>query len=147
VIRVARVPEDLLVLDPPLVELPPVERGVTGEECGRRDRLRVGPDRIRLEAVSDPDRAVRRLSLVRATSLLVARLEQVVPEVFLWHVIHSQVRGLVQELRAERVEDGLACEEAAQPVRHRVEVEDGARRRVGREVELPRGPVAERPRA
>src|SRR5207245_7069516 len=42
---------------------------------------------------------------------------------------------------------GRACEEAARPVRHRVEEENRARRRAGREVEVARGPVAERPAA
>src|SRR5690242_21920373 len=79
--------------------------------------------------------------------LVVARLEQIVSEVFLGDVVDRKVRSLIEELRADRVEDGLSREEAAQPVRHRVEVEDGARRRVGREVEAARRPVAEGPGA
>ena len=68
------------------------------------------------------------------------------PQVLLRHVVHGQVPGLVQELRAERVEDGLSCDETSQPIRHRVEVENGARRRIGREVEAasgrsPNGPL------
>ena len=67
--------EHLLVLHEPLVELAPVERRVPGEEGSRSDRLDVGPDRVRLEAIPDADRAVRRHALVRAAGLLLARLE------------------------------------------------------------------------
>src|SRR5581483_4429249 len=97
-----------------------------------------------LDAIADAKRAVRRLSLVRAAGLLLAGLEQLVPQVFLGDVVDREVPGLVQELRADRVEDGFAREEAAQPVRHRVEVENRARRRVRREVEAPLRPRPER---
>ena len=118
-----------------------------GEERGRRERLAVRPDRVGLDPVAYAKRAVRRVALVRAVRLLLARLEQVVPQVLLRHVVHRQVPGLVEELRAERVEDRLPREEAAEPVRDRLEEQDGARRRVGDEVELPRGSRPERPAA
>jgi hypothetical protein len=103
-------PEHLLVLAEPLVYLLPAERRVPGEEGGRGDRLAVRPDRVGLEAASDADRAVRRRALVRAPRPAVARLEQLVPQVLLRHVVHGEVPRLVQELRADRVEHGLPGE-------------------------------------
>ena len=129
VIGVARVDDRGLVLLQPLVHLVPVEGEVAGERRRIVERLWVAPDRVLGDLAAGMHGPVRRLALVRAGGVLVARDEQVHADLLLREVVDRQKTLLVQQLRVTAVDDGLAAEPRADPPRRVLEVDQALRAR------------------
>src|SRR4051812_32002383 len=130
--RVAQVAEDLLGLLVPRVHPIPVRRHVARKPRCALDRLGVAPEHVFGRLAAGVDRPVGRVALEWAMAGVAGRREQLLADVLERHVEHGRERGLVEELPADRVDDGLAADHRPHPARVVHEVEE-----VLRSFELP----------
>ena len=114
VIGVAQVAGDRLVLDEPAVDAVGVQRGEPAQPRRGLERLLVGPDGVLAHVVADAQRPVRGVALERAVRRRLRALEQVGVDVGERDVGHRQDPGLVQQVRAGRVEHERVADERAQ---------------------------------
>src|SRR5207244_910469 len=93
--------------------------------------------------LADADRPVPRLALLGAPRGAVRVLEQLARDIVLGEVVDGEMLRLVQEPGAPAVDDRLAGDEGANPLRDRVPVEHRVRS-VDLDVEAASGTAAER---
>jgi len=105
------VDEDLVVLLEPGVHPAPIDGQVALDVGTLGQRVLVAPDGVADHPVTDRDRPVGGVTLVRAVGGGVGRLQQLGADVLGWEVVDGQVPGLQQQQRPGGVDDGHAVQE------------------------------------
>src|SRR6202020_3468049 len=109
-----------------------------------REGVRGVPRPVLDDLVSNPDRVVGRVALLRAVRVTVGWLEELLTYVLGREVVDRLQARLVQHHRLAAVGDPLAADLDPDPLRRRLEIQRLARRR-WLEVEAARRLAAERP--
>src|SRR5579864_3630609 len=118
VVGIASMTEDLLVLLEQLVDPIPVEGDEAPEQRWRTlDRLGVVPRGVLHDAVADPQRVVRGLSLLGAPRVLLTGLEQLRSHILAGEVVDRLMPGFMEQHRTPAVRDDLPGHQRTNPFR------------------------------